>query len=211
MQFLTLLPTLLAVGSAFAASTNVIVGNNGTLTFTPSSITAAPGDLINFVFVAGNHSVTQSSFGTPCENISTGGLDSGFQFIQPGATMAMQFTIMVNDTNPLWFYCRQTNPKVHCQNGMVFAVNPTAEKSFSAFQQAAMQSANQTTTNSTSSSSSASSSGTSSASATGSSAGSASTAAVTSSAGTSASSAGSSPSPTTTPNSAGTVKLAILS
>ena len=27
----------------------------------------------------------------------------------------------VKDTNPVWFYCRQTG---HCQKGMVFAINP---------------------------------------------------------------------------------------
>jgi hypothetical protein len=30
-----------------------------------------------------------------------------------------QFT--VKDTNPVWFYCRQTG---HCQKGMVLAINP---------------------------------------------------------------------------------------
>lgn len=33
-------------------------------------------------------------------------------------------------------YCRQTG---HCGKGMVFAINPTADKSFAAFQQMAMQ------------------------------------------------------------------------
>jgi len=27
----------------------------------------------------------------------------------------------VKDTNPVWFYCQQTG---HCQQGMVFAINP---------------------------------------------------------------------------------------
>ena len=31
----------------------------------------------------------------------------------------VQYT--VKDTNPVWFYCRQT---AHCQKGMVFAINP---------------------------------------------------------------------------------------
>ena len=33
--------------------------------------------------------------------------------------MVAQFT--VKDTNPVWVYCRQAN---HCQQGMVFAINP---------------------------------------------------------------------------------------
>lgn len=42
-----------------------------------------------------------------------------------------QFT--VQDTNPVWVYCKQGT---HCQQGMVFAVNPGTQ--FAAFQAAAM-------------------------------------------------------------------------
>jgi hypothetical protein len=31
-----------------------------------------------------------------------------------------EFIVQVNDTNPLWFYCSQTD---HCVRGMVFSVN----------------------------------------------------------------------------------------
>jgi len=31
------------------------------------------------------------------------------------------FTIWVNDTNPIWFYCSQAK---HCQAGMVGVINP---------------------------------------------------------------------------------------
>jgi hypothetical protein len=34
-----------------------------------------------------------------------------------------QFTIVINNTAPLWFYCAQAN---HCQNGMVMAINVNA-------------------------------------------------------------------------------------
>ena len=44
----------------------------------------------------------------------------------------------VNDTNPLWFYCRQHKPdgSSHCGSGMVFAVNPvqSSPRNFTAFQ-----------------------------------------------------------------------------
>ena len=49
MQFLTLLPALLAAGSAFAANIQVVVGGNSTLTFNPSNVTAVVGDTIDFV------------------------------------------------------------------------------------------------------------------------------------------------------------------
>jgi plastocyanin len=48
-----------------------------------------------------------------------------------GPFPAAQFT--VQDTNPVWVYCKQGN---HCQQGMVFAVNPGTQ--FAAFQAAAM-------------------------------------------------------------------------
>lgn len=55
-----------------------------------------------------------------------------------GPFPAARFT--VKDTNPVWVYCRQAN---HCQQGMVFAINPGAK--FAAFQAAAMgQTANTT-------------------------------------------------------------------
>lgn len=52
----------------------------------------------------------------------------------------------------------------HCEKGMVFAVNPTASKSFEAFQAAAMKTTANTTSNGTSSGSSGSSTATDSAS-----------------------------------------------
>lgn len=48
-----------------------------------------------------------------------------------GPFPAARFT--VQDTNPVWVYCRQAN---HCQQGMVFAINPGDK--FAAFQAAAM-------------------------------------------------------------------------
>lgn len=56
-----------------------------------------------------NHTVTQSTFASPCTNMSDNGLDSGFQFVAAGATSFMQFSFNVtNASTPLWFYCRQT-------------------------------------------------------------------------------------------------------
>ena len=45
-----------------------------------------------------------------------------------------QFT--VKDTNPVWFYCRQTG---HCQKGMVFAINPGESGELVEFQDNAMK------------------------------------------------------------------------
>jgi len=115
-----------------AANTQVTVGKSG-LAFDPPSINATMGDTVTFVFYPKNHTVTQSSFAAPCQAMS-GGIDSQFQPVTANATNVPSFSLTVNGTGPLWFYCRQTG---HCESGMVFAINPTANKTFEAFQAAA--------------------------------------------------------------------------
>jgi hypothetical protein len=54
-----------------------------------------------------NHTVTQSSFADPCAK-QDGGFDSGFMPVAANST-AMQptYTVQVNDTKPIWVYCKQ--------------------------------------------------------------------------------------------------------
>ncbi|KAK3315487.1 hypothetical protein B0H66DRAFT_345302 [Apodospora peruviana] len=135
MQFTTL--TLAALASlATAQKTHVVtVGMNATLTYSPNSLTGvAAGDLVQFQFKAGNHTVTQSTFDKPCEPISMNsnitGFHSGFQPVAASAAMGMipTYTIMVNNTNPIWIYCAK---EMHCEKGMVMVINenPTANSS----------------------------------------------------------------------------------
>ncbi|KAH7913994.1 Cupredoxin [Hygrophoropsis aurantiaca] len=157
MQFLTI---FVALASALVVSAQqnftIMVGMNKTNTFTPSYINATTGDTITFQFVAGNHTVTQSSFASPCENVSTPmtGIDSGFMPVSTNASMMpMEYTFTMTSDNTTWFYCRQTG---HCQKGMVFAINPTEQKTFAMFQklahlsdtQAAAEASGNTTTGS---------------------------------------------------------------
>lgn len=91
--------------------------------------------MIQFNFMSMNHTVTQSSFAEPCVKME-GGVDSGFMpnpdnSIDPPPMMMFQVTTM----EPVWMYCAQ---KGHCGKGMVFSINPTAEKSQMAFKEAAM-------------------------------------------------------------------------
>lgn len=113
----------------------VTVGGEAGLVYTPSYITAAVGDFVQFNFMSQNHTVTQSAFTTPCEKLSNG-TDSGFM-PNPNNTVSpppmMMFQVMTS--SPIWMYCRQTG---HCGKGMVFAINPTATKSFAAFQSMAI-------------------------------------------------------------------------
>jgi len=139
MRFSTAALVASAVTLASAANVTVTVGETG-LAFNPTSVNIQAGDTLNFEFRSKNHSVTQSTFANPCARQATpaAGIDSGFQPVAAGATTFPTWSITIqNTTAPLWFYCAQTNPANHCNAGMVFAVNPTAEKSFDAFQAAA--------------------------------------------------------------------------
>jgi len=126
--------------SASGNTIEVIVGGpNGNLTFTPSRVSAAPRDTIKFIFHVKNHTVTQSSYGAPCMQLTdktTGaktGFDSGFFPVAADATDFPSWSLTINDTSPIWAYCRQAN---HCGSGMVFAVNTdeTSQRNFSSFQ-----------------------------------------------------------------------------
>jgi plastocyanin len=132
----------------------VIVGGNGTLSFSPSRVSASPRDTIKFVFQAKNHTVTQSSFSAPCmplTNATTGtrtGFNSGFMPVASGTSDFPTYSITINDTSPIWAYCAQAN---HCGSGMVFAVNSdeSSGRSFAAFQGLAKTLNGTTSSNST--------------------------------------------------------------
>ncbi|GLB34677.1 hypothetical protein LshimejAT787_0202420 [Lyophyllum shimeji] len=137
MHFSATVVALACATLAVAVDHQVLVGDGGSLAFSPTSLTAASGDTISFQFRAKNHSVTQSTFANPCSIMTTpkAGVDSGFQLVEAGATQFPTFSITVDDpTTPLWFFCAQTAPANHCQAGMVFAVNAPPDKSFDAFQ-----------------------------------------------------------------------------
>ncbi|KAJ8522664.1 hypothetical protein ONZ45_g791 [Pleurotus djamor] len=132
-----------ASATAPAASTKdhrVIVGGPGKLFYDPANITAQIGDTVTFEFRQKNHTVTASSFDAPCSPLSLTspsgalGFDSGFVPVADSVTSSFPtYTIQVNDTRPIWAYCRQGN---HCQQGMVFAVNAveSGPNNFDAFQ-----------------------------------------------------------------------------
>jgi plastocyanin len=138
-----------SVASVLAVDHLVLVGDNQTLTFNPTSITANVGDTVSFEFRSKNHSVTQSTFADPCSIMTTPvlGVDSGFQATANGTTTFAQWQITIESTAaPLWFFCAQTIPKNHCETGMVFAINTNVNKTFAAYQQNALNLANATNT-----------------------------------------------------------------
>jgi len=126
-------------GSLEGTVHRVIVGGASGLVFDPPHISALPRDTVVFEFRQKNHTVTQSSFADPCRKLSTNGVvgfDSGFMPVTEDATEFPEWSMVVDDTAPIWAYCRQPNPQSHCGSGMVFSINSDeqGERNFAAFQ-----------------------------------------------------------------------------
>jgi plastocyanin len=99
---------------------DVKVGANG-LKFDPDTLTASPGDLINFHFYAANHSVAQSSFDKPCQPVEGGnGIFSGFFPVSGKEEASQVFSMRLNGTDPVWLYCAQGE---HCKGGQAMVIN----------------------------------------------------------------------------------------
>ncbi|KAK9457629.1 hypothetical protein V1511DRAFT_486212 [Dipodascopsis uninucleata] len=113
--------TFVAAASAYTVH-NVTVGNN-TLFFEPNSITAEKGDYVRFIIMSTTHGIAQTLYSTPCQP-----LESEDAFYSGLLTVAgsdpsdyLEFTIQVNSTDPIWYYCPEA---YHCQSGTVGVINP---------------------------------------------------------------------------------------
>jgi plastocyanin len=109
---------LMFVVTALAANHDILAGQAG-LSFTPNATTAAVGDTLTFHFYPGKHNVVRGSFDIPC-NYTDDTFYSGFIVPLVGESDQV-FTVTVNDTEPIWYYCSEW---MHCQLGMVGVVNP---------------------------------------------------------------------------------------
>ena len=83
------------------------LGQNGN-TFTPSTVNAAVGTTVVFVWISGSHDVTQTN-DNGCTNITSGGFTSGAAVDQPGK----KFNYTITKTGTFWYTC-----SVHCATGM---------------------------------------------------------------------------------------------
>ncbi|PNY24420.1 Uncharacterized protein TCAP_05629 [Tolypocladium capitatum] len=122
MLFTSLKVAVLSLLAANAAAKTIQInaGGNGK-DFSPSSVTAAKGDVIEFHFLKSLHNVAAGDFAKACSPLTTGGFYSGF--IQPKSGGPTVFQVTVNSTDPIFYYCSVGN---HCQDGMVGVVNPTS-------------------------------------------------------------------------------------
>ena len=101
--------------------------NTTKLAYFPEKITAAPGTMVQFQFLAGKHTVTQSTFDNPCVpignvNASAAGVFSGAMDVAAAKAQGVlpTYTVMINDTKPVWLYCTTGN---HCASGMSMVIN----------------------------------------------------------------------------------------
>ncbi|KAI0077079.1 hypothetical protein K474DRAFT_1662178 [Panus rudis PR-1116 ss-1] len=169
-----LLPFVGLLGLANAFQYTVTVGIDETdgqpgLGFDPSTIRPAAGDTITFTFALPEylknppsiqHSATQSTFDNPCTP-KEGGFDTGIQSTgSVNSNTGASFDLLVNDTNPLWFF---SSANQDCKSGMVLSVNPpvTGDQTAAAFKAKAQASSGTPSTPSSSSSSSSGASATS--------------------------------------------------
>ncbi|KAF2010942.1 hypothetical protein BU24DRAFT_320413, partial [Aaosphaeria arxii CBS 175.79] len=93
-------------------------------TFIPNKVNAAPGDIIQFQFSNGNHTVTQSTATDACKPLA-GGVHSGHIPFQDGQQTVGTFNMLVPSSDTMFLYCA-TGP--HCQNGQVMIVNPANDQ-----------------------------------------------------------------------------------
>lgn len=128
-----MMPSGTGSASASSASTAVYVvkvsNKNADLVFEPNSLTAPVGSMVQFQFYPKNHSVVQAAFSNPCQPIkevmtNVTGFKSGFMPTMANSSMMPAFTIPIKDDKPIWYYCSQKMPVMHCQKGMVGVINP---------------------------------------------------------------------------------------
>ncbi|KAI4595860.1 hypothetical protein KJ359_006499 [Pestalotiopsis sp. 9143b] len=93
-------------------------------TFVPNVVTAAVGDVVQFQFSNGNHTVTQSAQDVGCQPLQASvatAIHSGHIPFADGQTTVGTFSMPVTSTDPMFLYCA-TGP--HCQEGQVVVINP---------------------------------------------------------------------------------------
>jgi plastocyanin len=92
-----------------------VAPTQGVLRYVPFAINASVGDTVKFMWGANNHTVTKGSQLTPCNKTSDAPFASGVQLKD------FVFEQVVNDTNPVFFYCAVPT---HCTKGMFGIINP---------------------------------------------------------------------------------------
>ena len=92
-----------------ATHTVIVAPTAGVFRYVPFAVNASVGDTVRFVWGAGPHTVTKSSEFNLCNATSDEPFKSGPQ------NASFVFDQVVNDTNPVFYYC---GIPTHCEKGM---------------------------------------------------------------------------------------------
>jgi len=129
MRFLA---TILVAAVAATADTIKITAQTS-LKFSPDSVEAKAGDILEFHFQPQNHSVAMGEFNSingPCVPAPVGsGFFSGYMPTSADESDKV-FRVTINNTDPIVFYCTQGQ---HCAKGMVGVVNPSGDKTLAGY------------------------------------------------------------------------------
>ncbi|KIX00901.1 uncharacterized protein Z518_09966 [Rhinocladiella mackenziei CBS 650.93] len=115
-----------------AITQTVAVGRAGH-TFEPDVLQVGVGNYVaEFDFYPTNHSVIRAEYEYPCVPYELTGVDkvgffSGFQPVDAILADPPKWTVRINDTNPIFFYCGAPNSCIGYQ--MVGVINPNASTS----------------------------------------------------------------------------------
>ncbi|KAL9114540.1 MAG: hypothetical protein Q9227_001621 [Pyrenula ochraceoflavens] len=109
--------------------THTVQVAKGGFTFVPDVVLAKKGDVIEFDFFPDNHSVVRAEYGYPCIPYEDTGVDkigffSGFHPVDTILPDPPKWTLTINDTDPVFYYC--SAPGSCINYGMVGVVNPNA-------------------------------------------------------------------------------------
>ncbi|KAJ9611225.1 hypothetical protein H2200_004408 [Cladophialophora chaetospira] len=117
--------------SSQAFTTTIAVGRAGH-TFEPDVVQVPVGGFVEFDFYPTNHSVIRAEYEQPCvpyemTGIGKVGFFSGFQPVDAILTNPPKWTLQINDSDPIFYYCGAPNSCKGFQ--MVGVINPNASVS----------------------------------------------------------------------------------
>lgn len=121
-----------------------LITSQGGHTFQPDVVLPLVGDTVEFQFGPTNHSVIRAEYLMPCvpyEMTGRGkiGFDSGFRPVDTILDEPPVYRLLINDSNPIFYYCGAEGSCINWQ--MVGVINPNANTSLQAHKQAAKDSA----------------------------------------------------------------------
>ncbi|KAF1814440.1 hypothetical protein P152DRAFT_456693 [Eremomyces bilateralis CBS 781.70] len=111
-------------------ATHIISVGKADHKFTPDSIEAAAGDTVLFQFFPANHSVARAEYNHPCvgwekfHDDENGMFFSGFRPVDKILSSPPEYSIQINDTEPIFFYCTAPGSCINYQ--MVGVINPNS-------------------------------------------------------------------------------------